>query len=275
MSSADSPGFVTLAEARDAESFGGKSSQLGRALAAGLPVPPGFALSVEALSAVQQRQPAALARLREIFVSLGAPLAARSSGIGEDAGDASFAGQHLTVLNIVDADALAAALTRVHDSAHAPAALAYRAKKGIAGPVRVAAAVQKLVDADCAGVLFTRNPVTGADEIVIEAAWGLGEGVVAGLVTPDHYRLTCDGRVLEARLGEKDIAIVRGPDGGTVEFEVPPERVHARCLDDTWLLRLVRLAATAKTAFGNECDLEWAVAQGELYLLQSRPISTL
>jgi len=275
MSSADLPGCVSRGEARDADRYGGKSSQLGQALAAGLPVPPGYALSVEALSAVRQNQPAALARLREIVRSLGAPLAARSSGIGEDAGDASFAGQHLTVLNIMDADELALALARVHDSAHAPAALAYRAKKGIAGPVRVAAVVQKLVDADFAGVLFTRNPVTGADEIVIEAAWGLGEGVVAGLVTPDHYRLSRDGRVLEARVGEKDLAVVRSPDGGTVESEVPPDRVHARCLDDAGLLRLVRLAATAKTAFGNECDLEWAVAQGQLYLLQSRPISTL
>jgi pyruvate,water dikinase len=270
-----SAGFVALEQAQDAECYGGKASQLGRALGAGLPVPPGYALSVSALEAVQQGDAAALARVTTIFQALGAPLAARSSGIGEDAGDASFAGQHATVLNIMSAAGLVAGLVSVHASAHAPAALAYRARKGITGPVRIAAVVQKLVDAECAGVLFTRNPVTGADEIMIEAAWGLGEAVVAGLVTPDQYRITHDGRVLEVRVGEKDLAILRQPDGGTVEAEVPSERVHARCLDDAWLLRLAQLAGTAKAAFGIECDLEWAVAQRQLYLLQSRPISTL
>jgi pyruvate,water dikinase len=266
--------MVPLNDAADPGEYGGKGYQLGRAIAAGLPVPPGFALSVAHLSAVERGDADALRRVREIVQTLGPPLAARSSGIGEDGADASFAGQHVTVLNLLTADAVIAGLKQVYESAHTPAALAYRQRQGVTGPVRVAAVVQKLVDSDCAGVLFTRNPMTGADEIVIEAAWGLGETVVAGLVTPDHYRLSRDGRVLEARVGEKDLAVRRSADGGTVEMEVPPEQIHARCLDDAWLARLRELALRAEAAFGRGLDLEWACVGNALYLLQTRPIST-
>jgi pyruvate,water dikinase len=131
-----------------------------------------------------------------------------------------------------------------------------------------------LVDADCAGVLFTRNPMTGADEIVIEAAWGLGETVVAGLVTPDHFRLSADGRIVEQRIGEKDIAMRRAADGGTHETSIAPELVEAPCLDTAALARLVALAREATALFGPAIDLEWAFAGGALHLLQARPITT-
>ncbi len=266
--------MVPLNDAADPGEFGGKGYQLGRALAAGLPVPPGFAVSVSQLSAVERGEAYALNRVREIVRTLGPPLAARSSGIGEDAADASFAGQHLTVLNLLTADAVIAGLKQVYESAHTPAALAYRQRQGVSGPVRVAAVVQKLVDSDCAGVLFTRNPMTGADEIVIEAAWGLGETVVAGLVTPDHYRVSRDGRIIETRIGEKDVAVRRCTDGGTKEMKVPPDEIHARCLDNSWLGRLRELALRAEAAFGRGLDLEWACVGNALYLLQSRPITT-
>ncbi|MSP93537.1 MAG: hypothetical protein EXR79_17385 [Myxococcales bacterium] len=134
--------------------------------------------------------------------------------------------------------ALLDGLVLVHGSARAEAALAYRRKRGIGGPMRMAAVILTLVDADCAGVLFARNPVTGADEIVIEAAWGLGETVVAGLVTPDHFRLSPGGRIVEQRIGEKDIAMRRAADGGTHETAVAPELVEAPCLDTATLARL-------------------------------------
>jgi pyruvate,water dikinase len=266
--------IVALEEAEDALAFGGKAFHLGEARRVGLPVPPGHAVSVEALAQIVRGDPAIIAQVRARFGELGAPVAVRSSAIGEDAEDASFAGQHLTCLNLMTDDAVVDGFVRVYHSAHSEAALGYRKKKNLSTEIRVAALMQKLVDPICAGVLFTRNPVTGADERVIEAAWGLGETVVAGLVTPDHYRVARDGRVLEARVGDKDIAVRRAASGGTHELAVEPRLIAARCLDADWLLRLHELATRCEAHFGLGLDLEWARVDDTLYLLQSRPIST-
>jgi pyruvate,water dikinase len=266
--------IVELEHADDILTFGGKAFHLGSARRAGLPVPPGYAVSVDALAQIERREPLPVARVQALFAELGAPVAVRSSAIGEDAEDASFAGQHLTCLNLMTEAAVVDAFALVYDSAHTEAALAYRQKKNITAPIRVAAVMQRLVDPICAGVLFTRNPVTGADERVIEAAWGLGETVVAGLVTPDHYRLGADGRVLEVRVGEKDLAVRRAASGGTYEAAVEPRLIEARCLDGAWLLRLHELATRCEAHFGRALDLEWARVGDELFLLQSRPIST-
>lgn len=133
--------------------------------------------------------------------------------------------------------------------------------------------VQRLVHADCAGVLFTRHPTTGADERVIEATWGLGEAVVAGIVTPDHYRVARGGRVLEKTPGEKDCAIMWSEEGGTAEVPVPAHKVSMLCLDDMRLAALDALASACEKAFGGTQDLEWAFAADRLYLLQRRAIT--
>ncbi|MGE3148807.1 MAG: PEP/pyruvate-binding domain-containing protein, partial [Pseudorhodoplanes sp.] len=242
--------IVPLSQATDAAAFGGKAQQLGRALNAQLPVPPGFAVSVDGVAAAMTADPEIVAQIADAVASIDGPFAARSSAVGEDAADASFAGQHVTVLNLHSADAALDGLRAVYHSAHDPAALAYRAKKGISGPVRIAAVLQKLVVPTCAGVLFTRHPVTGADEFVIEAAWGLGEAVVQGMVTPDHIRLARDGRILEQRTGDKPIAIRCNAQGGTEEIEVEPHLVEAPCLEEADLARLVHLAQRCESEFG-------------------------
>jgi pyruvate,water dikinase len=122
-------------------------------------------------------------------------------------------------------------------------------------------------------VLFTRNPMTGADERVIEATWGLGEAVVAGLVTPDHYRVARGGRILERRAGEKDLAIMWSEGGGTEEVEIEGARISALCLEDADIAALEALATACEAAFGGSQDLEWAFAGGHLYLLQRRAIT--
>jgi pyruvate,water dikinase len=133
--------------------------------------------------------------------------------------------------------------------------------------------VQELVDADVAGVLFTRDPVTGAAELVVEASWGLGEAVVGGLVTPDHYRLDAAGRLRDRRVGEKDLA-VRRDAGATVEVPVPAALVHAPCLGDRELAALRGLAAACDDAFGpGGHDVEFAFRGGALFLLQRRPVA--
>ena len=153
---------------------------------------------------------------------LGGPLAVRSSAVDEDGADASFAGQHLTLLNVPSADELGDALREIWWSANSDSAISYRKRVGLFTRPSVAAVVQVLLDPECAGVMFTRNPINGADERMIEASWGLGEAVVAGLVIPDSYCVARDGQVRERRPGLKQIAIRGLPGGGTSSTRSPP-----------------------------------------------------
>jgi pyruvate,water dikinase len=121
--------------------------------------------------------------------------------------------------------------------------------------------------------LFTRHPLTGADERVIEGSWGLGESVVAGLVTPDRYRLARGGKLLAHELGDKDLAILWHEAGGTHEVPVEPERAAQPCLTAAQLERLDALATQCEDAFGGSQDLEWAFAGQSLFLLQRRAIT--
>lgn len=263
-----------LVDVADDGAHGGKAAQLGAALRAGLPVPPGFALAHEHVDDLARSDAeSAPPQIVEAFASLGGPVAVRSSAIGEDGAGASFAGQHATVLGVTCARTLLDAIRKVRESAHAPSALAYRKRLGVEGAPRMGVVVQRLIDADKAGVLFTRNPLSGEDERVIEASWGLGEIVVAGLVTPDRFRIARDGRVLERAAGEKDIAIRRRADGGTHETPVPDHLVAALCLDDQELSSLHHLALRCEAHIEGPQDLEFAFASGSLYLLQRRAIT--
>ncbi len=264
-----------LSTAEDESRFGGKATSLGRAMRAGLPVPPGFALSVDFVEAVVAGDPSVLDPLNEAFSELAARVAVRSSAVGEDAKDASFAGQHVTILNVDSTEALVNAIRAVHQSAHSASALAYRRRLGVDGPPRIAVAVQQLVEPDSAGVLFTRNPVTGARERVIEAAWGLGEAVVSGMVVPDSYRISPEGQVLERTVGEKDIALRSKPDGGIEEVPVDRSKVRSRVLDDRQLDALHQLVIRCERAYGDELDIEWAFSREELFLLQCRSITRI
>ncbi len=267
--------IVPLEAAVDEGRFGGKAAQLCTALRAGLPVPPGFALGLEATRALVERgdQCAGFDELTRAFGAMRKPVAVRSSAVGEDSGAASFAGQHATVLGVSDETGLLAAVQRVWQSGHTDAARAYRRTLGLALDAQMGVVVQELVRADVAGVLFTRHPVSGADERVIEAAWGLGEVVVAGLVTPDNYRLARGGRVLGRTLGDKDIELGWSPAGGTEEREVPVERAGAFCLDGAKLARLDALATQCEAAFPGAHDIEFAFDGDALFLLQRRAIT--
>ena len=266
-------GCVPLSEVEDEKRYGGKSVSLGRAIRSGLPVPPGFALSVDMVDAVAAHDETSLGALEDTCFSMGDALAVRSSAVGEDAKDASFAGQHVTVLNVRTPDALSQAVREVYNSAHTASALGYRKKMGIEDPPRIAVVLQQMVESESAGVLFTRNPATGAEERVIEAAWGLGEAVVSGLVVPDSYRVGSDGEVLEVSIGEKDIYLRSIPGGGTEEVPVQQDRVRTRVLDDARLGDLHRLTLRCEEFYGSGLDIEWAFSQGLLFLLQCRSIT--
>jgi pyruvate, water dikinase len=262
-----------LIDAQDETQFGGKASKLAQSLQAGLPVPPGFALGIAHVEAITSGDAGALSELQLHFNALGGPCAVRSSAIGEDSDSASFAGQHLTILNVRAVDEVAPAVARVRESARAEGALAYRKQMGLDEHPSVAVVVQRMIEPDVAGVMFTRNPTTGADERVIEAAWGLGEAVVSGLIVPDNWTLSREGSVLTERLGHKDLALRSAPDGGTFEEEVPEELVGEPCLDANQLAQLNALADRCEAHFGKGIDIEWAFSGGELYLLQCRAMT--
>jgi len=204
---------------------------------------------------------------------LGGPLAVRSSAVDEDGADASFAGQHLTLLNVRSADDLRAAVNQVWWSANSDSAITYRQRVGKFTRPSVGVVVQVLLDPVAAGVMFTRCPVTGNDERVIEASWGLGEAVVAGIVIPDNFRLDREGRVLDRTPGYKKVAVRTLPEGGTVEEKLLPELFEKPCLEDAHLQELHVLASRCEEVYGPARDIEWALADEKVYLLQCRAIT--
>lgn len=264
---------AALTEQLDEALYGGKAAQLAVAARAGLPVPAGVALPVMLVAAIAGGQTEALRELADVSAGTRFPVAARSSAVGEDSETASFAGQHLTCLNVRSYAELTEAVQAIFASARSESAFSYRRRLGLTGEPEIGVVVQELVLPDCAGVLFTRNPLDGSDEIVIEASWGLGETVVAGLVTPDRFRLARDGTVLERVAGVKDVAVEALAEGGTAEVSVPADRVQAVCLDEDQLRSLHALALRCEDVFSSTQDIEWAFAAGTLYLLQRRALT--
>lgn len=260
--------LADLTDADDTTVFGGKAGQLGVAARAGLPVPPGVALSWSFVDAVAAGQGEAVAALAAAS-SLGEYLAVRSSAIAEDSESASFAGQHESLLNVPVSE-LPGAVTAVRRSVHSAEARAYRERVGVGDQPRAGVLIQRMVDAEVAGVAFWPNPMSGSDEIVAEGAWGLGEAVAGGLVVPDMVRLSLRGEVLERRSGKKDRVVVPGDHGGTMEQAAAPDRAVAFCLDGGRLTALYELTQACRNLFGGPQDIEWAFAGGRIWLLQRR-----
>ncbi len=264
---------VPFTKARETSLYGSKAVGLGDAACQGLPVPPGVALSGDLVEAVASEDDKAIEKMTKAIAALSAPFAVRSSAVDEDGAAASFAGQHLTVLNVHSAADVPGAVREVW-SANSDSAITYRQRVGLFTRPSVGVVVQTLLNPDVAGVMFTEHPVTGADERLIEASWGLGEAVVAGLVIPDHFRLERSGRVLERKAGRKRIAIRSLPNGGTFEQQVSPAQVNQLSLDDVQLASLGELALRCEKVYGPRRDIEWAFQEGTLYLLQCRAVTT-
>jgi pyruvate,water dikinase len=291
-----------LADLRSADEagFGGKSASLGELIAGEIPVPPGFALSADAyrrfleeaelapdadseaiLSALGERPVPDPVREEVVaaYEALGddPPVAVRSSAIGEDSAEATFAGQQETYLWVRGADAVCEAVRACWASLHGERAVSYRERLGTAGEApAMGVAVQLMVDAAVSGVMFTCNPVSGdPSTIAVNASWGLGLAVVGGEVTPDEYRLSkVTGELLQRTVGHKHLEYTAGPKGA-LRRDVPDDRIDAPCLEDAQLAALVELARRVEGHFGGPQDIEWAIdREGELSLLQSRPVTT-
>ena len=288
----------------DVRRSGGKGSSLARMAALGLPVPPGFVIAASALAdalpnggdelkALAARQDAAAAQalirtveldaaLREAvlaaYAGLGpgdVPVAVRSSACAEDSEAASFAGQQETFLHVRGGDQVRARIRDCWASFFSERALFYRSKKGSLDDLGMAVVVQRMVDADVAGVLFTCDPVRKRrDRMIVEAVIGLGEAAVSGAVTPDHYILKRDGQVRKASVHQQPYAIVADEAGGVVERSLSPEEGGARKASDELLAQLARLGDDLEQRVGVPQDIEWAVQGGELFVLQARPVTT-
>jgi pyruvate,water dikinase len=265
---------VPFAKAREKALFGAKAVGLGDAARQGLPVPPGVALSGDLVEAVASGEEKAVEKLGQAIAELTPPFAVRSSAVDEDGAATSFAGQHLTLLNVSSLSDVPGAVREVWWSANSDSAITYRQRVGKFTRPSVGVVVQTLLNPTAAGVMFTENPVTGADERLVEASWGLGEAVVAGLVVPDQFRLDRSDKVLERKPGRKRIAIRSLPSGGTFEEPVPAPQVNQLCLDDAQLGALGHLALQCEKVYGPRRDIEWAFQDGTLYLLQCRAVTT-
>lgn len=285
---------------------GGKGASLARMAGLGLPVPPGFAVAASALvaalpddgtelrgalagddhAAAAERAQAIVAGLElpdaladaivAAYGELGddAEVAVRSSAGAEDSEAASFAGQQETYLHVRGADEV---LRRVRDcwaSFFSERALFYRAKKGSLEDLDMAVVVQRMVAADVAGVLFTIDPTRGRkDRMVVEAVFGLGEAVVSGHVTPDHYVLARDGRVKRVNLTTQPHRVVRHEDGGIHEEPLDAEAGAERTVSDEQLAALAEIGRDLQERMGVPQDIEWAIEDGELFVLQARPVT--
>jgi pyruvate,water dikinase len=327
-----SAGYIRLlAELRqsDAAEFGGKSSNLGELLEAGIPAPTGFAVGasayrafvedtglegtiasaishasredVEAVNAAAKTIGEAMrfaplpddlraelaARYEALAREAGEerpPVAVRSSALGEDSQEASHAGQQESFLWVRGVDQVCDAVRDCWVSLFTPHAISYRAAlRGAQPEPAMGVTVQRMVDAEVSGVMFTCNPVSGDPSMVaLNASWGLGIAVVGGEVTPDDYLVSkITAEVVRQTVSSKHHEYVPDPEGrGTVRLEVPAERRDAPCLGEAALAALVEVAMRVERHFGGHQDIEWALARGRplpeaVVVLQARPVTTM
>ena len=218
--------------------------------------------------------------IRQAYSALGGPrlpVAVRSSATAEDSKETSFAGMNATFTNVTGEDGLEDAIRDCWASLFGDRVMSYRASRGLADEPALAVVVQRMVDSQRSGVMFTADPSTAdPGRLVIEAAFGLGEVVVGGAVEPDTYVVDKDGpRLSSVRVGRQEFAIVRGADGRDARVDLGPERATARVLTDDEVLDLARTGVAIHAHYGEPQDIEWAVSDEGWFILQSRPITTL
>jgi len=205
------------------------------------------------------------------------PVAVRSSATAEDLPGASFAGQQESFLNVSGAENVLEATKKCWSSLWTARAIGYRARQSIPGDgVALAVVVQELVPAEAAGILFTVDPIHGRqDQMQISAAWGLGDAVVGGRVTPDNFTVDKEtGRVLKQQIAGKEVMTVR-VEGTTVDKPVPDNLRHVPSLENADLKALAHLGVEIEALYGMPMDIEWALCDGKFAIVQARPVTAL
>ncbi|MGD8586481.1 MAG: PEP/pyruvate-binding domain-containing protein, partial [Chloroflexota bacterium] len=206
------------------------------------------------------------------------PVAIRSSATAEDLPTAAFAGMQDTYLNIRGPEALLDHIRRCWASLWTQRAITFRNHMGIDHKeVYISVVVQAMINSEVSGILFTANPVTSnREEVVINASWGLGEAIVSGLVSPDTLTVRKEnGQVVSRQTASKDRQIIYAADGGTIETDTPDDLRRAPALSDSQAAELATLGIKVEAHYDWPQDIEWGLVNGELYLLQARPITTL
>ncbi|GGG70183.1 PEP/pyruvate-binding domain-containing protein [Paenibacillus radicis (ex Gao et al. 2016)] len=223
--------------------------------------------------------------IQTMLDSLGA-VSVRSSASQEDGEQFSYAGLFHSCLNVTTAHGVERAIQYIWESAQSNHLRSYimRAEgltmadedgAGVGGVVQAAIIIQRMIASEVSGIMFTRNPVTHADERVIEATWGLGEAVASGYVTPDYFRINRVGEVIEATASKKEVTVRAGQYEGTIQHKLLDDDANSLCLTTQQCIELNNLAVKCEQTFGRNIDIEWAFANGELWLLQCRRITGL
>ncbi len=291
----------------DTALVGGKAANLGELLNLGIAVPPGVVvvtaaykrfmaynnIDIAGIIARISDLPEALAEIRKsigegsfpndflqqfdnFFNQLpkGSRIAVRSSSSAEDLADASFAGQQESYLNVIAKEMVLQRIKDCYVSLWSARAYNYRKVQGYdSQQLAIAVVLQQMVESDCAGVLFTNNPTTNGEEILINAAYGLGESVVSGLVNPDEYICSREGAVIKTVIGSKRHKVIYA-EQGTQTISVDDVKRQKQVLSEAMIERLIAVALKIEGHYGCAMDIEWAVQANELYILQARPITT-
>ena len=204
-------------------------------------------------------------------------VAIRSSATAEDLPEASFAGQQDTFLHVSGDDEVIEYIRKCWASLFEARAIFYREENNFEhSKVYIAVVVQKMANADKAGVMFTVNPSTGEEIALIEGSWGLGESVVSGDVTPDNYQVDKkDNEIINVTISDKKVMYTNDENGTSVKVEVPEDKRKERVLSDEELIELTEMGKRVQAHYGEPMDTEWAFEKDMLFLLQARPITTL
>jgi len=274
--------ILPLSASQDVLLVGGKALNLARLITAGFPVPGGFVITTaayqnsRAANSSDTIPPDLASAIADAYRDLGGPpVAVRSSATAEDMAGASMAGQYETILDVRSTEALLDAVRRCWSSLESPRVRSYLHEHQIdPAQVSMAVVVQELIPADVAGVLFTDNPQPGSlNEMLIEASWGLGEAVVSGIVQPDTLILDQgSGEVKKAVIADKAVQFLPSTADSS---PVPESKRRLACMNSRDVHELWKLGWSVRRHFGSPQDIEWAIAGGRVFLLQSRAITTI
>jgi len=295
---------------------GGKGANLGEMLKNDFPVPPAFIVTADAfwsfleetkikdsvfniLRNVNVDEPDDLEKkseeIKKIIINANIPwttevdildayrklddgfVAVRSSATAEDLPGASFAGQQETFLNVKGEQTLLESVKQCWASLYTPRAIFYREKQGFKHEdVKLAVVVQKMVNADVSGVMFTSDPITGKPKVLIEVGYGLGESVVGGKITPDTYVVDQNTLKIEDKnISVQKIEYVKGEDGKTTEVEVEQWKQDKQKMSDNDIVKLAEIGKRIETHYNEPMDVEWCMENNEIYIVQARPVTTI
>ncbi len=203
-------------------------------------------------------------------------VAVRSSATAEDLADASFAGQQDSFMNVKGNTELLNNIKKCFSSLFTARATYYRHKKGFEhAKVSLAVVVQDMVDSDKSGVIFSKDPSYNSDNVHIEAVWGLGEGIVSGKITPDIYAVNRELEVLDKKIADKKIALTRNSGGNKIEVKLKEEISNSQVLKQHEIKKLADIAIKLEEHFKKPQDIEFAIERGEIYIVQTRPVTTM